>query len=131
MLIKTGKVNRRSVLRGMLNGAAVSVALPFLDLFLNDNGTALAATGQALPERFGTWFWGLGIDPGAFTPKTFGANFELTDELKPIEKVRKYVNVFSNYDVITDGKPNFCHYTGWVALRTGSVPGARTTLPGQ
>ena len=76
MLIKTSTVNRRSVLRGMLNGAAVSVSLPFLDLFLNENGTALAATGQPLPERFGTWFWGLGIDPGVFMPKTVGANYE-------------------------------------------------------
>jgi hypothetical protein len=130
MLIKTRKVDRRRVLRGMLNGAAVSVSLPFLELFLNDNGTAMAATDKPLPLRFGTWFWGLGIDPGAFIPKTVGANFELTDELKPIEKVRKYVNVYSNYDVVTDGKPNICHYTGWVALRTGTVPGGRTGLPG-
>jgi hypothetical protein len=131
MLIKTNGMNRRRILRGMLNGAAVSVSLPFLELFLNDNGTALAATGKPLPERFGTWFWGLGIDPGAFIPKGFGANYELTDELKAIEKVRQYVNVYSNYDVITDGKPNICHYTGWVALRTGTVPGGRTGLPGQ
>lgn len=131
MLIKIDKLNRRSVLRGMLNGAAVTVALPFLDLFLNENGTALAATGQPLPERFGTWFWGLGIDPGAFIPKAFGADFDMTDELRSLEKVRKYVNVYSNYDVITDGKPNFCHYTGWVALRTGTVPSARASLPGQ
>jgi hypothetical protein len=114
----------------MLNGAAVSVSLPFLEIFLNENGTALAATGQPLPERFGTWFWGLGIDPGVFIPKTVGANYELTDELKSLEKVKQYVNVYSNYDVMTDGKPNFCHYTGWVALRTGTVPGGRAGLPG-
>jgi hypothetical protein len=131
MLIRTLKMNRRRVLRGMLNGAAVSVSLPFLDLFLNDNGTALAATGQPLPERFGTWFWGLGIDPGTFIPKTFGAGYDLSEELKPIEQVKQYVNVYSNYDVITDGKPNFCHYTGWVALRTGTVPGGKGGLPGQ
>jgi uncharacterized protein DUF1552 len=130
MLIKTGKVNRRSVLRGMLNGAAVSVSLPFLELFLNNNGTALASTGQPLPERFGTWFWGLGIDPGVFIPKTFGLNYELPEQMKALEKVKKYINVFSNYDVITDGKPNICHYTGWVAARTGTVPAGRTGLPG-
>ena len=35
-------VNRRSVLRGLLGGASVGIALPFLDCFLNENGTAMA-----------------------------------------------------------------------------------------
>jgi len=131
MLIKTSKlVNRRSVLRGLMNGAAVSVSLPFLEMFLNDNGTAIAATGQPLPERFGTWFWGLGIDPGIFIPTTFGANYITPEQMKPLDKVKQHINVFSNFDVVTDGKPNICHYTGWVALRTGTVPGGRTGLPG-
>ena len=33
--------NRRTLLRGMMGGAAVSVGLPFLDCFLNNNGTSL------------------------------------------------------------------------------------------
>ena len=53
---------RRALLRGMLGGAAVSVALPFLDIFLNDHGTALAS-GAPLPLRFGTWFWAMGHTP--------------------------------------------------------------------
>jgi len=129
MLVKTNAINRRRVLRGMLNGAAITVGLPFLDAFLNNNGTALAATGEPLPQRFGTWFWGLGVDPGIFNPKTAGANYELTQELMPLEKVRQYVNVFTNFDVMTDGKPNLCHYTGWVALRTGTVPPGRGGIP--
>jgi hypothetical protein len=44
--------------------------------------------------------------------------------------VKQHVNVFTNFDVMTDGKPNLCHYTGWVALRTGTVPAGRA-LPGQ
>lgn len=36
-------LNRRRVLRGMLNGGAVTIALPLLNCFLNDNGTALAS----------------------------------------------------------------------------------------
>ncbi len=58
-------LNRRTVLRGMLGGTAVSVALPFLDCFLNTNGTALAATGGELPVVFGSWFQNLGFNPGA------------------------------------------------------------------
>jgi len=45
---------RRRVLKGMLGGAAVTVGLPYLDCFLNTNGSALAATGQALPVVYGT-----------------------------------------------------------------------------
>jgi hypothetical protein len=129
MLIKTDAVDRRRVLRGMMNGAAVTVALPFLDIFLNENGTALAATGAPLPSRFGTWFWGLGVDPGIFVPKTVGPLTELPAQMAPLEKVKSYINVFSNFDVLTEGAPNLCHYTGWVALRTGSVPQARGNIP--
>jgi len=50
------RLNRRRVLRGMIEGAAVSLALPFLDCFLDENGEALAANGRALPVCFGTWF---------------------------------------------------------------------------
>ncbi len=53
-------MNRRKVLKGMLGGCAVNVALPLLNCFLNGNGTALAA-GAPIPLRFGTWQWGLGM----------------------------------------------------------------------
>ncbi len=48
----TREFTRRTVLRGAFNGAAVCVALPFLDCFLDDNGAALAATGTPLPVVF-------------------------------------------------------------------------------
>jgi len=62
------RLSRRRVLRGMLNGAAVSVALPLLDCFLNDNGTAMAGNAP-LPLRFGTWTWGLGMSEAVFVPR--------------------------------------------------------------
>ena len=49
------KFSRRDVMRGVLNGAAVAVALPTLDMFLNPNGVAYA-DGAQLPTRFGTYF---------------------------------------------------------------------------
>jgi hypothetical protein len=131
MLIQSNPIDRRRLLRGTLNGAAVAVSLPFLDVFLNDSGTAMAATGQALPVRFGTWFWGLGVDPVPFTPKTVGAMAEVPPQLAPLTNVKDYLNVFTNFNVLTDGRPNLCHYSGWVALRTGSAPGGRGQLPGQ
>ncbi|MBL8631555.1 MAG: hypothetical protein JNM81_18110, partial [Rhodospirillaceae bacterium] len=54
---------RRELLRGTVGGAAVTVALPFLDCFLDGHGEALAS-GAPLPVRFGTWFWSMGHTPG-------------------------------------------------------------------
>ena len=122
------RMNRRRVLRGMLNGAAVTVALPYLECFLNGNGDALAS-GRELPVRFGTWFWGLGISDPIFTPSKFGADYELKEQTASFKELKKHINIYSNFDVPTDGKPNFCHYTGWVASRTGAVPATRDVYP--
>ena len=67
-------LTRRRVLRGMFNGTAVAVGLPLLNCFLNNNGTALAS-GAPLPQRFGTWSWGLGMSKSIFVPKKTGAWF--------------------------------------------------------
>ena len=60
-------IDRREFLRGSLAGAAVTVGLPYLDIFLNANGTALAS-GAPLPRRFGTWFFGCGMNPERWAP---------------------------------------------------------------
>jgi len=117
--MKTG-FNRRGVLRGMLGGGAVTVALPFLDCFLNANGTALAA-GRPLPVRFGTWNWGCGMNPQRWVPTKTGTDFELGDELKYIAPVRQHVNVFTGFKAMLDGKPNLPHFSGVQALRAGMV----------
>ena len=49
------KLDRRTVLRGVLGGSVVSIALPRLDAMLTGGGTAYA-DGGPLPKRFGTWF---------------------------------------------------------------------------
>ncbi len=67
-------LTRRRVLRGMFNGTAVAVGLPLLNCFLNNNGTALAS-GAPLPQRFGTWSWGLGMSKSIFVPKKTGRRF--------------------------------------------------------
>ncbi len=123
-------VSRRRVLRGMFQGVAVGVALPFLDCFLNENGAALAATGQELPVRFGTWFWGCGHTPARYIPKTLGANYDLPPELEHIRAVRSHVNVLTGFDVKPDGRPNIPHVSGLYALRTGTTPvGETSDLP--
>jgi len=112
---------RRSVLRGLLGGGAVSVALPFLEYMLNDNGSALAS-GKPMPVRFGTWFWGCGMNPQRWNPNKVGVDWDMTPELEPIAKLRSKLNVFSTFNVFPDGKPNHVHSTGWIGLRTGIAP---------
>lgn len=124
-------LSRRRVLRGMLNGGVVTLGLPLLNCFLNTNGTALAATGAPLPVRFGTWFWGLGMNSQVFIPKTVGANYELPEELSALAPVRQHVNVFTNFNANRDSSPNLCHYTGWIITRTGSAPIGAEDRPGE
>jgi hypothetical protein len=111
------------VLRGLFQGATVAVALPFLDCFLNSNGTALAA-GAPLPVRFGTWFWGLGVTPGRWHPTKVGRDYDLLPELTPIAAQQDKVTIFSGFNCLTDGRPNFPHATAGPAFRTGIAPSA-------
>jgi len=115
------KTTRRSALRGMLAGGAVTVALPFLDCFLNENGDALAATGAPLPNRFGTWFWGCGMSPGQWEPKTEGTNFELSPNLKVLEPYKKYISVFSGLKTFLDGNPLRPHVSGAQGVFIGAT----------
>jgi hypothetical protein len=120
--VKLTYANRRTFLRGLLGGTAVTVGLPLFDCFFDDNGVALAATGAPPPVCFGTWFWGCGLTPGRWEPTRLGANFDVTPELEPLEAFRDRINVFSGMNVILDGRPNITHLTGVAALATGEVP---------
>jgi hypothetical protein len=122
------KLNRRRVLKGMLNGSAVTVALPLLDCFLNDNGTALAS-GLSMPVRFGTWGYGLGGTTSVFVPKKLGADYDLPPEISSWARVREHINLFTNSKGYLDGNSNRCHYSGWVITRCGIAPSDR--IPGE
>lgn len=114
---------RRRVLRGMMGGSAVTVALPFLDCFLNSSGTALAATGQSLPVVFGNWYWGCGLTPGRWEPAMTGKfSGPLPPEIAPLEPYRDKLNVYSGMKVYLDGKPPRPHTSGRQACQSGHVP---------
>jgi len=115
------KVSRRTVLRGMLNGAAVSVGLPVLECMLNVNGNAYAS-GAPLPVRFGTWFWGLGVNPDRWVPTREGSDYDMGPELKFVERYQDQITVLSGFDVLLDGQPNFPHISGWIGARSGAAP---------
>ena len=91
-------LDRRTVLRGMIGGTAIAIGLPLLEIFLDDHGTALA-DGGALPVRFGTWFWGCGMNPERWTPTTEGAGYDLPVELAALGGVAEHVSVLSGFGV--------------------------------
>jgi hypothetical protein len=122
--------NRRSFLRGTLGGAAVSVGLPFLDVFLNTNGDAMASTGAPLPRRFGTWFFGCGMNPLRWNPTTEGTDWELPPELLPIAPMRDHMNVLSGYSVLLDGEANQVHRTGVFGALCGGAPKQADSVEG-
>lgn len=124
------RITRRSILRGALQGAAVGVGLPLLDCFLDDNGEALAATGQRIPVRFGTWIWGCGFIPEKWIPATTGREYLMPTDLAPLEPYRDKLAIFSGFDVKLDGVPNKPHVTGCLGLRTGiPVPNENVKAP--
>ena len=122
------QISRRTILRGVFNGAAVGVALPFLDCFLDNHGQALAA-GAPIPVRFGTWFWGLGITEARWKPTKIGPDYDVLHELKPIEQYKDKITVLSGFDVLLDGKANLPHQSGGIGVRTGIAP-STGALPG-
>jgi hypothetical protein len=115
------KWSRRRVLKGMVNGVGVSVALPFLEIFLNANGTALAS-GRPMPVRFGTWGFGLGGTKEIFVPKKTGPGYDLPEEIASWAPVRDDINLFTDGSAFPDSSPNRNHFTGWVVSRTGVAP---------
>jgi len=125
--MRTTRFNRRSMMRGLLGGGAVAVAIPTLDIFLDGHGKAYA-NGAKLPVRFGTYFWGLGLTPlvnggSRWVPTKMGAGYEITPELESLKALRDKVSVFSGFRVILDGKPNLQHWTGQGAVLSGVAPG--------
>jgi len=131
--MKAKNLSRRHVLRGILNGGAVAVALPVLDCMLNENGKAFAATGSPLPVRFGTWFWGLGVTNNIFVPRKTGTGYDIPQQFASasLERVRQHINVISNLTAFRDGEPNLCHYSGWIIGRTGKAPKGAGEQPGE
>ena len=122
------RIPRRTFLRGMMGGAALTVGLPLLDCFLNGNGTALAS-GAPLPVRFGTWYWGAGVTPSRFFPTRVGKDYEILAEIKPFATLKNKVSIMSGFNVYTDGRPQYPHATGAQMFRSGTAPYSAAVLP--
>ena len=120
MISKNRKFNRRSLLRGAIQGSAVVMGLPILQSFLNDNGTAFA-DGTELPPCFGSWFFGLGLTPGRWEPEVIGSNYELPEHIAALQPIREKLNIFSGLQVFLDAKVNQNHISGAQGQMTGIV----------
>jgi hypothetical protein len=125
----TNLTSRRNILKGTIGGAAVTVGLPFLDTFLNANGTALAETGKALPTVFGTWFQYLGFNPGRWVPEKIGGGFTNNIELKAFDPFRQRMNLVSGANYFLDGRPVETHRTGAQIATLGGIPTGRESGP--
>ncbi|MCP4870048.1 MAG: DUF1552 domain-containing protein [Proteobacteria bacterium] len=113
--------SRRTVLRGLLAGSAVSVGLPILECTLGPNGRAFA-DGGLLPRRFGLFFWGNGMLPDRWNPTTSGEGdaWELSEQLAGLASVKDVINVITNMQV---RMPNTIpHWTGTYGLLSGIIP---------
>ena len=87
-------LNRRTLLKGTLGGAALSFGLPPLDIFFNGNGNAYA-NGDALPKRFGIFYWGNGNLPEKWNPVDQGENWTLSEQLAPLADVKDKLAVIT------------------------------------
>ena len=115
------KWTRRTVLKGMLHGSAVTVALPLLDWCFDGNGVALAS-GAPIPPRFGTWFWGCGTNASRWFPDTLGADYDIKAELAPIAPYKDKVTVLSGFNCALGSKRNLNHWSGVMGTFTGAAP---------
>ena len=111
-------LSRRTFLRGMLGGAAVSVALPPLDAMFNLSGSAYA-DGSPIPSRFGVWFWGNGVRPEHWVPTGTGAGWQPSTELQPLVDagLRDYLSVITGCEIKSGTHP---HHSGMTGIMTGA-----------
>ena len=123
MFISKLAIPRRTFLRGL----GTTLALPVLDAMV----PALSAA-PAAPPRFSFLYIANGVIQDQWTPKTAGANYELTPILRPLEPFRNDINVVSGLshlqaDTFGDGTGD--HPRASAAWLTG-VHAYDRTLPG-
>jgi len=113
-------LKRRTLLRGLLGGTSVAVALPLLETMLSTNGDALAG-GGGLPTRFGWWFFGNGVHADKWVPDGQGPSWELSPEMAALASVKDEVTVVSGLKVYL---PNTVpHGSGPAGILTGGPLG--------
>lgn len=109
-------LSRRTVLRGLVNGAAATVSLPLLDAMLGSRAWACGG----LPKRFGVFLWGNGSHPDRWTPTGAGSGeaWQLSEQLAPLAPIKDAICVVSGTSVKL---PNLVpHGSGLSGLLSGA-----------
>jgi hypothetical protein len=111
-------LSRRTMLRGILGGAGVSIALPLMEAMLNTSGTA-HADGTSLPRRLGLFYWGNGVVLSHWTPDGTGSDWAPKSILQPLALagVKHKVSVVSGLDMKIGGAG---HHTGRALMLSGT-----------
>ena len=114
------KIDRRTVLRGLLAGGVVTLGLPFLEIF---SERSASATPDGLPKRFGMFYWGNGVLPELWVPTGTGATYTLSPTLAPLAPHKAKLSVVSGMKVpFVNAVP---HLSGPVGFFTGK-PGLKS-----
>src|SRR5258708_5760906 len=113
------RIGRRTVLRGMMGGVGIGVALPPMAAMFNGNGTAYA-DGAAIPTRMGIFFFGNGVKPDRWIPDQIGPNWTPSPSLKPLADagVQDYVNVVSGTRITSGDQRG--HHAGTAGILSGA-----------
>jgi len=93
MTTKSNTISRRTVLRGL----GATMALPWMEA-MGQAAPAAAMTGQstaAAPLRMAFVFTPNGVHYPSWKPTGTGEAYQLSQTLKPLENVRKHVNVLT------------------------------------
>lgn len=115
-MANTTMLDRRTVLRGALRGAAIAVALPPLDAMMNGRGTAYAA--GPVPKRFGIFWWGNGVRLAQWVPDGEGTGWTPREELAPLGPFKDYVSVLTGLGCPV--RSGTAHHFGRAQMLTGT-----------
>ncbi len=107
--------------RTMLRGLGSVLALPLLDAMI-PAFTPFAKAAAAPRMRFGAVYFPNGAIMQQFTPKTFGANFEFTPILKPLEPFKDNLVVVTNLTRSHPGSQVGDHAVSAAGFLTGVWP---------
>lgn len=106
--------SRRRVLRGLLAGAPVALALPWLESL---QPRAAHAAESGFPKRFVLWYWGNGNRPETWLPTEEGEDWTPTDQLAPLAAFQHKLSLVTGYAVKVENI--IPHGSGMSGLLTG------------
>jgi hypothetical protein len=116
--VKGHRITRRTLLKGIFGGAVVSLGLPPLEIFMNAHGSAYAEEGggfSGFPRRFGLFWWGNGVLPDRWAPKTLGADWEPSILLEPLRGLRDRVTVVTGTELgVANSRPHGAGEAGFL-----------------